>query len=376
MCCFATIIILIFAYKQAQSFPLKYQGKSPSDSTKKSPPDFEWQLSGSTEAAVIPDGVLKSGVTYDHVIHLDGIFHTEKVGLNGGRLLASVVQITSGLPSDHYIGDIQIASNISAQPSFRIYELSYTQNLPGHFVAAAGLIDMNKFFVKDDHASTLLNSSFGISPDIADNVPASIYPKPGLGISVAKYFSHWKLQASFFENDPQQRNSFNLHKNMVTFETDYKSERGITRLPVTLKGGFWHHTKIQTLPGTQPHSDWGYYLIAQQRVYQSKYRSAGIFLQWGSCPVSRVQVPYYLGVGMLVNGPLNDRPKDQFSLGIAKAWTNRQLSDAETSYEMTYLWQIIEPLSIQPDIQYIEHPAGLMRLHSFVFFLRLNFEVD
>lgn len=380
LCCFVSVIILLFAYKQVRSFPLKHPPgsgvDSPSDSVKKDPPAFEWQLEGSAEGAIIPDGVLKSGVTYDHVVHLDGTFHTQAVGLKGGRLLASVVQITSGLPSTHYIGDIQTASNISAQPSFRVYELSYTQNLPGHFVAAAGLIDMNKFFVKDDHASTLLNSSFGISPDIADNVPVSIYPKPGLGISVARYFTHWKLQASFFQNDPQRRNSINLHKNMVNFETDFKTDRGIAHLPVTLKGGFWHHTKIVTMPGAEPHSDWGYYFIAQQSVYQSKYRSTGIFLQWGSCPVSRVQVPYYLGIGMLVNGPLNGRPQDQFSLGLTKAWTNRQLSDAETSYEITYLWQIIDQVSFQPDLQYIEHPAGLKKHHSFVCFLRLNFEVD
>lgn len=380
--CSVIMMILVCTYNKVLSAPLvsighhkKSKSHSSSDTTKHSP-FFKWQLEASAEGAFIPDGVLKSGVTYDHVIHLDGIFHSRIIGLKGGRLLASVVQITSGLPSAHYIDDIQTASNISAQPSFRVYELSYTQNFPGHIVAAAGLIDMNKFFVKDDHASTLLNSSFGIGPDISDNVPVSIYPKPGLGISVAKYFTHWKLEASFFQNNPDRRNAINFHKNMINFEADYKTNHGIGNLPIVLKGGLWHHTKVVTVPGTLPHSDWGYYLIAQQSVYESVNRSAGFFLHWGSCPVNHVEVPYYMGIGFLINGPFRGRAQDQFSMGIAKAWVNRQLTDAETSYELTYVFQIIPQLSLQPDVQYIEHPSGLLKHHSIVCFMRLNLDID
>ena len=355
---------------------LKKRIISHSDSTKKGTPIFEWQLQASAEAAEIPVGDIKSGLTYDHVIHLNGTLHTNAVGLKGGRLLASLVQITSGQPSANYIGDMQTASNISAQPSFRIYELSYTQDLPGRFVAAVGLIDMNKFFVRDDHASTLLNSSFGIGPDISDNVPVSIYPKPGLGISFAKYFPHWKLQASLFQNNPDRRNSINLKKNMATFEADYKTDNGIGRRPIMLKGGIWHHTKVVSVPGTKPHSDWGYYLIAQQSLYESGPRSAGVFLQWGSCPVNHVEVPYYMGLGLLINDPFHGRPQDQFSMGIAKAWVNRQLTDAETAYEVTYVFQAIQQISLQPDIQYIEHPSGMEKRYSIACFLRLNLEID
>lgn len=381
--CLICAAILIGIYTLGYGNPMIIKARnikrriiSHSDSTKKGSAPFEWQLQATAEGVGIPVGALKSGFTYDHVIHLNGTLPTSDIGLKGGRLLASLVQITSGQPSSNYIGDLQTASNISAKPSLRIYELSYTQDLPDRFVASVGMIDMNKFFVHDDHASTLLNSSFGIGPDISANVPVSIYPKPGWGISFAKYLKHWKFEASFFQNNPNHRSLIDLHKNMAVLETDFKTPNGIGHLPMMVKGGVWHHTKVVSVPGTKPHPDWGYYLIAQQSLYESGSRSAGMFFQWGSCPENHVEVPYYMGLGFLINEPFRDRPSDQFSMGVAKAWVNRQLTDAETAYELTYVFQVIPQISLQPDVQYIEHPSGMEKHYSIVCFLRLNLEID
>lgn len=335
------------------------------------PPAADWLLTTDDELAFIPQGAVKNGITYDHLVHLEGSVHTGPLHLwNGGHLLVSLVQISSGQPSARYIGDMQVASNIDAAPAVRFYEFNYTQNLPGNFVLAGGLIDMNKFFIKADHASVLLNSSFGISPDMSANEPVSIFPKPGYGLSAAKYFSHWKIQASLFQNDAGDRSDITFLRNMLTVEADYRDQHGLNGMPVTLKAGFWHHTSLN---GYQAH--WGGYFIAQQTLLLNNRRNIGFFLQAGSSPYRSVTVPYYIGIGMLINGPFRKRPDDAFSMGMAKAWTDLHFNIAETAWEMTYMFQLFSRVSIQPDFQLIQNPGGSRHKPAFVGFLRLHLNI-
>lgn len=330
-----------------------------------------WNLDGNFEGAFIPKGAIKKGIVYDQLIHADAILHTKPLGLwSGGRLLISAVQIMSGRPSANYIGDLQVASNIAAKTSLRIYEFSYTQDFSRKFVISAGLIDMNKFFVKDDHASILLNSSFGMEPDISANVPVSIFPKPGFGISAAKYFTHWKIQGSLFQNNPSDRSDLSLKNYMATLEIDFRTHDGLGGKPVIYKFGVWHHSRFIGRPGGLARTHSGYYFIAQQTIRSQSIRNTGIFLQWGSSPLRISTVPYYLGLGLLMDRPFSSRPSDQFSVGMAKAWTNIRFDNAETAFEVTYLFHADNLISIQPDIQYIRNPGGLLNHNALVFFLR------
>ncbi len=341
------------------------------DSLKVKNPVIDWNLDGSFEGAFIPEGAIKSGVAYDQLIHADAILHTKPMGFwSGGRLLISAIQISSGQPSANDIGDLQVASNISAKPALRIYELSYTQDFAHKFVLSAGFIDLNKFFVKADHASVLLNSSFGIEPDISANVPVSIFPKPGLGISAAKYFSHWKIQGSLFQNNPSDRSDISVKRYMATFEVDYRTDRGLAGYPAMYKLGLWHHSAFSSSPGEKSRTHNGYYLIVQQTITNTVMRKTSMFLQWGSSPMNISSVPYYLGLGLLMEHPFPSRPYDQFSAGMAKAWTNKKFSDAETAFELTYQLQLDHYISIQPDIQYIRHPDGILQRNALVIFLR------
>lgn len=341
------------------------------DSIKVKNPVIDWNMDGSFEGVFIPEGAIKDGVAYDQLLHADAIIHTKPLGFwSGGRLFVSAVQISSGQPSVNDIGDLQVASNISARPAFRIYEFSYTQNFSHKFVISAGLIDMNKFFAKANQASDLLNSSFGIEPDISANVPVSIFPKPGLGISVAKYFTHWKVQGSLFQNDPSDRSDISARRYMAIFEVDYHTDRGLAGYPAVYKLGLWHHSAFSSSPGEKPHAHNGYYFIAQQTIINTTLRKTALFLQWGSSPMHISTIPYYLGLGVQVDHPFPSRPLDQFSAGMAKAWTNMSLSDAETAFELTYQLQADRYISVQPDFQYIRHPDGLLQKNALVVFLR------
>jgi len=345
-----------------------------SDSLKTIFSTINWNISASFEGGYIPIGSIKPGFAYDHLIHFSGTLETKPMGLwDGGHLHISVDQITSNQPSLHEIGDLQVASNISARPAFRIYEFTYTQDITSVFSIKIGLIDMNKSFDHSKYGSTLLNSSFGIEPDISANVPVSIYPKPGWGISAVKSFSRqWKLRGCFFQNNPNDRSDLSFHKYMADLEIDYQTSHGISNKPAEFRAGFWHHSPITNHSDGKFQSFSGYYVEAQQTLTNRNVRQTDIFLQWGSSPLKYSDVPYYLGFGLLINHPFSTRSMDRFSLGMAKAWTNKRLSDAETAYEITYMLQINTHISIQPDMQYIQHPSGRLRKDAVVLFLRCS----
>ncbi len=87
----------------------------------------------------------------------------------------------------------------------------------------------------------------------------------------------------------------------------------------------------------------------------------------------------FYGAGVVWNAPFPSRKSDQAGLAIARAGISdaarrvEGLPDAETSIEATYLFQANDQLSLQPDLQYIVHPASAPHLrNALVIGLRLT----
>ena len=72
----------------------------------------------------------------------------------------------------------------------------------------------------------------------------------------------------------------------------------------------------------------------------------------------------YLGAGLVATGPLPARPHDNLGLAVAIAQLGdptRRLGDLparEIAWEATYSAPLTDWLTLQPDLQYIQHPAG------------------
>jgi len=89
-------------------------------------------------------------------------------------------------------------------------------------------------------------------------------------------------------------------------------------------------------------------------------------------------VDSYFGAGLVKQGPLRGRKDDQLGIAIARAGVAgparrlQDLPEAETSIEATYRLAATETFALQPDVQYIVHPAGAPRLpNALVFGLRV-----
>ena len=73
----------------------------------------------------------------------------------------------------------------------------------------------------------------------------------------------------------------------------------------------------------------------------------------------------YIGVGMVQQGILSGRPDDRFGIAIAHAVIGSpavesfDLHHAETSFEVSYQVKLSERVAVQPDVQYIRHPAAI-----------------
>jgi carbohydrate-selective porin OprB len=116
-------------------------------------------------------GVASLG-TLDLTLALD----TEKASLWKGGTFFMYALTTYGDEVTSLVGDLQASDNIEAFSTEKLYELWYNQSLfDGKINLLGGLFDLNSEFATLEHAGALLNSSFGISPDMSQ-VGISIYP--------------------------------------------------------------------------------------------------------------------------------------------------------------------------------------------------------
>jgi porin len=239
-----------------------------------------------------------------------------------------------------------------------------------------------------------LNTSMGIYPSTALNLPLSIYPV-GAGCILLKWAptDAFTLQTALYEGAPVrlEENPHNLKRDIQldkrafsTVEVQYHRIReGITKGSYKM-GAFYHKGNLGDLSDSSrvhPGAG-GLYFTADQLLWQETHGSAeglGSFLQVGTTPGTQNLVNFYLNAGLHYQGLLSARPQDL--LGIAfvysslnNAWVN---GDPESRLphrsliELTYKARLGPHFSLQPDLQYIIHPGADAAIsNSFIGMLR------
>lgn len=163
------------------------------------------------DAVYTIEGVRKfeGGAGPDETVLLDNFDLTAEVDTRKagwwphGRLFGYVLSNQGREPTE-LVGDIQATSNIEAADSVRLYELWYEQGFGSDRVTLlAGLHDLNAEFYTSDHAGLFFNSSFGIGPDIAGNVPVSIFNVTTVGVRLRAVINdQWTALAAVYDGDP------------------------------------------------------------------------------------------------------------------------------------------------------------------------------
>jgi porin len=268
------------------------------------------------------------------------------------------------------VGDIQTTSNIEAPSTVKLFEAWYEHRFARGSVRL-GLQDYNSEFAFLDYAQTLLNSSFGIGPEIAQADP-SIFPTTALGgrgrwePTDGTYLMFGAYDGVPGDPDEDRRTHVHLRRQDGIF---YALEVGLEADTIRphLGLGFWYRdTDYVDLSGKRRTHNGGLYLLAETSLLgeEDPAQELGGFLQIGITRGDRNEIEQYIGAGLTVTGLLPSRDLDVLSVGVAHARSSSALRRvregahrAETAFELTYRAEICPGLAIQPDVQVVLHPS-------------------
>jgi len=154
-------------------------------------------------------------------------------------------------------------------------------------------------------------------------------------------------------------------------------------------GGYYdsqYHPDISS--GSSSHGDYAFYAVVDQPLYiapgGTKDSPQGLsgFTRLSYAPDQRNAVVYYFDTGFNYTGPLPGRPKDILggAFSFERLGTDIEplsgapvLSHHEHIVEMTYMANVTDWFSLQPDLQYIINPGGIGRTqNAFVAGVRFN----
>lgn len=327
---------------------------------------------------------------FDLIVDLDAeklldwpgaVFYFYFLGNNGGN------------PSSRNIGDAQVASNIEANSTWKIYELWLEQNLLDNRLSVkAGLYDLNSEFDTIETASLFLNSSHGIGFDFAQsgrNGP-SIFPVTSAAVRIrVEPAPHVYLQGAVLDGVPGDPGNPGRTQIVwkrsegvliaVEFGLAYCREKDAEEAYAKYAIGGWYYTaKFEDVLAADAAGDpvmrrgnSGFYALAEQTVFcEPDDRSQGlaVFARLGIADGKINQVFLYTGFGMAYTGLIPTRDQDQVGLAVAVIYNGddfrRAMRNAgtpvdtsEVDIELTYLAQLTPWCSLQPDLQFIVNPG-------------------
>ena len=275
--------------------------------------------------------------------------------------------------SGRYSGDTQTVSNIDAPAGVRLFEAwARHTSTDQHFVTTLGIINLNGIFDTQPIGGVFLNASNGIGPDYSQSGP-SIFPFAGLGAVEEWHITdHLRWRAGVFDGtpgDPDHRTAFisvklnNTEGLHLVTEVEDDFDAGF------VKAGAWRDTAtVERLDGTGTgHKSGVYAQLGWTFTHEHDDTAQGLagWLRLGTASQAVLNLSGYAGGGFVYTGLLPHRDHDQVGISLAHAIygpdfraLNPGLRKAETTLEATYQYELKPGTVLQPDLQWIRHPAG------------------
>ncbi len=367
------------------------------------------------EVAGNTSGGIKRGTVYEGLLAVAVDAELEKLAGWRGCLLHTAMLYPHGRsPSEHYVGDLFVLSNIDATDEPHLFEFWFEQSIAGDTLSVrAGQIAADQEFAYTERGALFCNSAFGWFPIAGANVLSPVYPQGAPGVRLA-WLPHdnFFVQAAVFDGDvnPSNANGHETNPNGVKFrldegafsifETGYSWEQlraGDAKSGVFKLGGWYHtatfdHSRLDDtglsladpLSSGNPRrldGNWGIYLVCEQTLWNEPAkknesgRNVGVFSRFGYAPPDRNTLEFYAEAGITCTGLLPTREDDMCGLGVAYGQMSRELRrlgrdanefsasndplpDHELAIEFDYRCKVLHGWSLQPGVQYIIHPGG------------------
>ena len=382
---------------------------------------ISFALSETSEVLGNVTGGVHTGFNYDGltqaVLQLDT---QEAIGWYGGTFNVSGLQIHGRNLSTDNLLTLQTASGIEADRATRLWELWYQQKFldEDRLDVRLGQMSLDQEFIVSQQALLFVNTSFGWplvpSIDLPGGGPA--YPLSALGVRLRARPTDSLTALIAVTNgnpapnnlgDPQVQNpsgtSFALNGGaLVIGELQYVYPAlGAMVAPNqqeahqgTYKIGFWYNSEsfddlqfdntglslanpLSTGTPQTHHGNYSLYGVVDQQVWSSPGGSnLNAFARvMGTPPGDRNFVVFSLNAGLTLQGPLPGRGGDVlgFGMGYGKVSGSAAALDKETAFftgafvpvqtgetflELTYQYQLIPSVRLQPDLQYVFNPGG------------------
>ncbi len=370
-------------------------------------------VTGGAQRGAAYDGLLQMAVQVDTA---------RAGGWYGGTFNASALQIQGNNLSATNLLTLQTASGIEADRALRLWELWYQQKFleEDRLDIKVGQQSLDQEFMVTTNGLYFLNTMFGWPMLPSANLPGGgpAYPLSALGVR-ARYrpIDGITVLAGIYNGspvrynygDPQQRNpsgtSFPLNGGVLAIgEIQYAypalgsmvNAGEAEPLARVYRLGVWYNSEnfadeaydntglslASPASNGDPlyhHGNWGIYAVADQIVWQSARdpdQNVNVFVRaMGSPQGDRNLISVSLNAGVVIHEPIRHRDDD--TLGIGMGYTHvtngaAALDQAtnfyspnstivrggETFVEMTYQYQVMPWLQLQPDIQYVWNPGA------------------
>jgi porin len=322
---------------------------------------------------------------YRGLFDLSLTIDTEGVGLwKGGSFFFDFQQIHGRDISERHVGDMQALNNADAPDRTQLAEYWYEHSLlDGKLRFKLGKMDANADFAYVDFGGEHINSSAGVNPV----VPIPTYPDGALGAAVFVEPAEWIYAAAgvYDANGLGNRTGFDtaFHGRNDSFtiaEIGLRPTFSVAgqELPGAYRVGGWYHSGdwdvfFNDLGGRRParthRGNAGLYVNFDQLLYRERpdveddEQGLGAFFQFAWAPSSYNEISQYYGFGAQYVGLIPRRDADIAGIGFYHASLSGEVQSlearfSETAIEAFYKCQLMEFLSIKPDLQYIVNPGG------------------
>ena len=343
-------------------------------------------------------------------------------GWYGGIFNVSGLQIHGGNLSATNLLTLETASGIEARPATRLWELWYQQKFldQDRFDLRVGQMSLDQEFIVSQEALLFVNTSDGWplvpSLDLPGGGPA--YPLSALGVRARiRPTDSLTAMIALLNGSPAHDNSIDAQIDnpagvsfplnggaMVIGEVQFTQPAtgamvtpgGGGAYPGTYKVGFWYNSESfddqqfdnqgvslasplsNGVPATH-HGNYSVYGVVDQTIWHppsNESRTVNFFARAMGTPLAdRNLITFSLNAGFTFHGPFPSRGGDVLGVGMgygrvsgtAAAFDQQTaffsggfvpVRAGETFIELTYQYQLIPSVRLQPDFQYVFNPGG------------------
>ena len=340
--------------------------------------DLAYALEVFTNAASMGPGAATSLAGH---VDLSLTLDVEKLGLwKGGRFYV-LGQNGHGTGINTFVGSTTAISNIEASPYIQLAEFFFEQSFfEDKIRLRLGKQDANREFGTPRFGGNFINNNFGMFP----SAPLPSYPTTGLGAALITQPLPWlTLKAIFFEGSPRV-GSLGFDSALAPnagwlavggAAVTHRYGEGGRNGGTTSAGVFGQSGTFTEVDSALPSlrdfsSNVGAFFQNDERIYahpEDPNDPSGLtfIARVGWSQPDRNKIPLYLGASAAWHG-LGPRADDTVGLGfgwfsVAERASGAPGRGSELFVELFYKFRLSHFLSLQPDLQYYQHPGGDQR---------------